>query len=250
MILFMKKIAICLFIILGMLTGKTQTNRTLKSFEKDTIQTANGKLVITFVGHGSLMLETGNRVVHVDPVSMYANYALFPKGDLILITHHHDDHLDSKAVALVSQPQTKIVIGSSCLGKVVDGIVLKNGEEQTFGDFNVKAVPAYNILNQRNGIPYHTKGEVNGYVITYDGLRIYIAGDTENIPEMADLKQIDIAFLPMNLPFTMTPKMVADGALSFMPKILYPYHMGETNPQLLIDLLKESKIEVRVRKMK
>lgn len=250
MIQSIKLTAICLIVFLGTVTIKAQTNNILKSYERDTIQTANGKLVITFIGHASLMLETGNWVVHVDPVSLSANYALLPKGDLLLITHHHDDHLDNKAIALVSQPHTKIVIGSSCIGRVAGGTVLKNGEEQTFGDFTVKAVPAYNIVNQRNGIPYHAKGEVNGYVITYDGLRIYIAGDTENIPEMADLKQIDIAFLPMNLPFTMTPKMVADGALSFMPKILYPYHMGETNPQILVDLLKAYKMEVRVRKMK
>jgi len=230
-------------------TGKTQTGKTLMSYERDTIETAKGKLVLTFVGHGTLMLEAANRVIHIDPVSLYGNYALFPKGDLVLITHHHDDHLDSKALALVSQPHTVTVIGSSCVGKVSGGIVLKNGEEQSFGDFNIKAVPAYNIVNQRNGIPYHGKGEANGYVISFGGIKIYVAGDTENIPEMTELKNIDIAFLPMNLPFTMTPQMVADAARSFMPKILFPYHMGKTDPQLLVDLLKGSGIEVRVRNM-
>ena len=101
-----------------------------------------------------------------------------------------------------------------------------------------------------NGKPFHPKGNGNGYVITFGDKRIYIAGDTDNIPEMADLKNIDIAFLPMNLPYTMTPQMVADGARSFMPKILYPYHTGETDVQLLVGLLKDSKIDVRVRKMK
>jgi L-ascorbate metabolism protein UlaG (beta-lactamase superfamily) len=127
---------------------------------------------------------------------------------------------------------------------------MKNGEETSLGDFTLKAVPAYNVVNMRGNIPYHPKGDGNGYLFTYGKTIIYIAGDTEDIPEMAELKDIDIAFLPMNLPFTMTPKMVADGARSFMPKILYPYHMGKTDPQLLVDLLKGSGIEVRVRDLR
>ena len=246
----MKKLFFSLMILSAAVVGKTQNNKPFKSFEKDSFETSLGKLTITFVGHASLMLEAGNTIIHVDPTMAQANYALFPKGDLILITHEHDDHLDKTAVELIKKPDTKIVVSKSCEGKFSQAIILKNGEEKIIGDFDIKTVPAYNIVNTRNGTPFHPKGNGNGYVITYGGKTIYIAGDTENIPELAELKNIDIAFLPMNLPYTMTPQMVADGARSFMPKILYPYHTGETNVQLLLDLLKDTTMEVRVRKLK
>lgn len=196
------------------------------------------------------MLEAGNAVIQVDPVSNEANYAKLPKANLILVTHEHDDHLDLKALELLTEPVTKTVVSKSCKGKIDKAIVMVNGDEQKFGDFNIKAVPAYNIVHGNKGNLFHPRGNGNGYVINYGDKKIYIAGDTEDIPEMTDLQNVDIAFLPMNLPYTMTPEMVAKGAKSFMPKILYPYHMGETNPQLLIDLLKGSPIEVRIRKMK
>ncbi|MEI7829815.1 MAG: MBL fold metallo-hydrolase [Prolixibacteraceae bacterium] len=237
-------------LLLAISTSYAQSGKPVKKYETDNFETSGGKLIITFIGHGTLMLQAGNTVIHVDPVSEEANYTLLPKADLTLITHEHYDHLDLKALALINQPQTKTIVSQSCIGKVEKAIVLKNGEEQSFGDIRIKAVPAYNIVNMNNGNPYHPKGNGNGYVITFGGKNIYIAGDTENIPEMAGLQNIDIAFLPMNLPYTMTPEMVAKGAKSFLPKILYPYHMGETNPQLLIDLLKGSPIEVRIRKMK
>ena len=246
----MKKLIPFAMITLASLLVYSQTGPTAKVFEKDSFKTSSGKLTITFVGHGTLMLEAGKTVVHIDPVSREADYTLLPKADLILITHEHGDHLDVKAIAQLSQPQTKIFVSQSCSGKVDKSVVLKNGEEQSFGNLTIKAVPAYNLVNKRDGNPYHPKGNGNGYVITFGGKSVYIAGDTENIPEMADLKNIDIAFLPMNLPYTMTPEMVAAGARSFMPKILYPYHTGETDVQLLVNLLKDSKIEVRVRKMK
>lgn len=227
-----------------------QANQPVKTFEKDGFDSAKGKIILTFLGHGTLMIEAGSTVIHVDPVGKEADYTLLPKSAITLITHEHYDHLDLKALSVIAQPSTKTIVSQSCTGKVDQAIVLKNGESQSFGDVNIKAVPAYNIVNLNEGKPYHPKGNGNGYVISYGGKTIYIAGDTENIPEMADLKNIDIAFLPMNLPYTMTPQMVADGARSFMPRILYPYHMGETNPQLLVDLLKGSKIDVRVRKMK
>ena len=237
-------------ILLCSITVNSQTNNSKGTFETDSFKTTKGNLIITFVGHGSLMLKAGNTVIYVDPVMQQANYALFPKGDIILITHEHKDHLDPSALALITQPQTKTIVSQSCSNSIDRGIVLTNGQEQILGEFNIKAVPAYNMVNNRNGIPYHPKGNGNGYVITYGDKRIYIAGDTENIPEMADLKNIDIAFLPMNLPYTMTPQMVAEGARSFMPRILYPYHTGETNTKLIVDLLKGSGIEVRIRKMK
>ena len=128
---------------------------------------------------------------------------------------------------------------------------MKNGDVQTVKGIRIEAVPAYNIVHKRpNGQPYHPKGVGNGYVLTFGDKRVYVAGDTENIPEMKALRGIDIAFLPMNLPYTMTPEMVADAAQAFQPKVLYPYHYGETDPSELVKLLEGQKgIEVRIREM-
>jgi L-ascorbate metabolism protein UlaG (beta-lactamase superfamily) len=246
----MKKLFNTVFFLTSCLLVNAQTSISKKIIDSDSFETSKGRLVITFFGHASLMLEAGNVAIYVDPVSIEANYAKLPKANLVLITHEHDDHLDLKALALLTEPATKTVISQSCKGKIEKAIVMLNGDEQTFGDFHIKAVPAYNIVNSNKGVLYHPKGNGNGYVITFGNKKIYIGGDTENIPEMANLQNIDIAFLPMNLPFTMTPQMVADGAKSFMPKILYPYHTGETDTQLLVDLLKGSPIEIRIRKMK
>jgi len=128
---------------------------------------------------------------------------------------------------------------------------MKNGDVGTVVGLKIEAVPAYNMVHMRSGgIPFHPKGVGNGYVVTFGDKRVYLAGDTENIPEMKDLKGIDIAFLPMNLPYTMTPEMVADAAMTLKPSILYPYHYGDTDTLKIVDLLKEAKeIEVRIRKM-
>ena len=129
---------------------------------------------------------------------------------------------------------------------------MRNGDVKTIKGIKIEAVPAYNIVHKRdNGEPFHPKGAGNGYVIHFGDKKVYIAGDTENIPEMKELKDIDIAFLPMNLHYTMTPEMVAGAAKSFMPKILYPYHYGETDVSKIVDLMKDTKdVEVRIRKMK
>lgn len=128
---------------------------------------------------------------------------------------------------------------------------MKNNEVKTVKGLPIEAVPAYNIVHMRSpGNPFHPKGVGNGYVITFNDTKVYVAADTENIPEMKELSGIDVAFLPMNLPYTMTPEMVADAARMFNPKILYPYHFGETDTSKLVDLLKDDKeIEVRIRDM-
>ena len=128
---------------------------------------------------------------------------------------------------------------------------MKNGEVKTVKGLKIEAVPAYNIISKRDGgEPYHPKGNGNGYVITFGGKRVYVAGDTENTPEMKALKDIDIAFLPMNLPYTMSPEMAAEAARAFRPKVLYPYHYGNTDVKQLAELLKgEQGIEVRIREM-
>jgi L-ascorbate metabolism protein UlaG (beta-lactamase superfamily) len=242
-----KIIFILAFFVSGMISISAQ-----QQFEKDTISTSNGNLVITFIGHASLILNFNNMVIHVDPFGRLADYSTLPKADLILITHDHGDHCDPEAVNKIRTEKTSIILTEACTGKIPGGIVMKNGDVKTVKGIKVEAVPAYNIVHKRdNSEPFHPKGVGNGYVIHFGDKKVYIAGDTENIPEMKELKDIDIAFLPMNLPYTMTPEMVADAAEYFNPKILYPYHYGETDVSKLVDLMKDQKnIEVRIRKMK
>ena len=223
----------------------------MENFEKDIIKTSAGDLAITFIGHGSLMLNFGGKVIHVDPYSQLTDYGKLPKADLILVAHDHPDHLDPVALQGVRTKDTMVIITEGCAEKVAGGISMKNGDVQTVMGIKIEAVPAYNLLHKRpDGQLFHPRGFGNGYVLTFGDKRIYVAGDTENIPEMKSLAGIDYAFLPMNLPYTMTPEMAADAAKMFRPKVLYPYHYGETDPSLLAALLKDSPdIEVRIRKM-
>jgi L-ascorbate metabolism protein UlaG (beta-lactamase superfamily) len=222
-----------------------------EQFETDVIHTSAGDLKITFLGHGTLLLTFNARNIHVDPYSKVADYSKLPKADVILITHEHHDHLDSKALESVRTEETQVVLTETCAKQVEGGIVMRNGDVYTIDQMTIEAVPAYNLVHKREtGQPFHPKGVGNGYVVTFGDKRVYFAGDTENIPEMKRLQGIDCAFLPMNLPYTMTPEMVADAAKAFRPRILYPYHFGETDPSKLVELLSgQEGIEVRVRKM-
>jgi len=229
-----------------------------EEFETDTIATSAGELQITFIGHASLIVEFGGKTIHIDPCSREADYSGLPKADMVVLTHEHHDHFDMKALKTVSTAETLFVSPESCsadlkaeFGPGENVTVIKNGDVRTVDGLNIEAVPAYNIVHMRGtGQPFHPKGRGNGYVITFGDTRVYIAGDTENTPEMKSLKNIDVAFLPMNLPYTMTPEMVADAARTFRPKILYPYHFGSTDTSKLVELLKDvPKIEVRIRKM-
>ena len=231
--------------------GQKQTESE-QGFEEDIIKTSAGDLQITFIGHGTLMFAFKDKIIHIDPVSREANYAEMPKADLILVTHEHGDHLDPKAIDILRKEQTNLVLTKACAQRVSRGIIMQNGDTKTIAQLRIEAVPAYNIVHKRSsGSPYHPKGQGNGYVITFGDKRVYVAGDTENTPEMKKLERIDIAFLPMNLPYTMTPEMVADAAKALKPMILYPYHYGRTDPNILVNLLKDSKdIEVRIRRMR
>ncbi|HEX9740525.1 MAG TPA: MBL fold metallo-hydrolase [Ignavibacteriaceae bacterium] len=221
-------------------------------FEKDIIKTSAGDLEITFIGHGTLMFTFNGIVIHVDPYNKLAEYSTLPKADIIFITHHHGDHFDPEAIKKIRKENTTVILTELCAEKFEGGTIMKNGDVKTIGEIQIEAVPAYNLVHMReSGEPFHIKGTCNGYVITFGEKRVYVAGDTENTPEMKALEDIDIAFLPMNLPYTMTPEMVADAAKAFKPKILYPYHFGETDVSKIVDLMKDEKeIEVRVRKMK
>jgi L-ascorbate metabolism protein UlaG (beta-lactamase superfamily) len=223
-----------------------------EAFEADIIKTSAGELKITFIGHGTLMFAFGGKVIHVDPVSKEADYNKLPKGDLVLLTHHHGDHLDLKALQILSTEKTILILTEACAQQAKGGVVMKNGEVKVIDGLKIEAMPAYNIVHMRSeGKPFHPKGEGNGYVITFGDKRVYVAGDTENTPEMKKLARIDVAFLPMNLPYTMAPERVADAAKAFRPKLLYPYHYGETDPSKIVEMLKDTKdVEVRIRKMK
>ncbi len=221
-------------------------------YEQDVIKTSKGDLVITLLGHGTLMMEFSGMVLHIDPYSQVADYSKLPKADLILLTHHHGDHLDKKALACIQGKNTQLILTSICAESLGGGMVMKNGDKTSFKGIDIEAVPAYNIVHKRDsGQPFHVKGEGNGYILIFGDKKIYIAGDTENIPEMKKLKDIYCAFLPMNLPYTMTPEMTAEAARILKPAILYPYHFGETDTSKLVRLLGNDKaIEVRIRKMK
>ena len=220
-------------------------------FEKDCFQTSEGELEMTFIGHGTLMFTFQDKVIHVDPWSNLADYKQLPKADIVLITHDHYDHLDLNAIELIKKEDTLVMLTELCSEKMDTGLIMKNGDVQTLKEMIIEAVPAYNIQHKRdNGQHFHPKGAGNGYILTFGESRVYIAGDTENIPEMKEIENIDIAFLPMNLPYTMSSEMVADAAKMIKPKILYPYHFGNTDTNQLIELLKDQKeIEVRIRKM-
>jgi len=208
-------------------------------------------LQITFLGHGSLLFTFNEKQIYIDPFGEVADYSKLPKADVVLVTHEHFDHLDLKALAKIQTNLTVVVQTQLCGQQVRGGVVMRNGDQRTVSGVSVEAVPAYNIVHKRpDGKPFHPKGDGNGYILTFGDRRVYIAGDTENIPEMKGLQDIDCAFLPMNLPYTMTPEMVAEAARAFRPRILYPYHFGDTDTAKLQQLLgQESGIEIRIRRM-
>jgi L-ascorbate metabolism protein UlaG (beta-lactamase superfamily) len=222
-----------------------------REFETDVIHTSAGDLRIAFLGHASLWFSFGGKEIYADPFGEAAEYSKLPKADLILITHEHFDHSDPQAIAAVRTDKTQAVMTAACARTLAGGIVMQNGDSRDICGLTIEAVPAYNALHKReNGKPFHPPGEGNGYVVTFGGNRVYIAGDTENIPEMKNLRNIDIAFLPVNVPYTMTVEMAADAVKAFRPRILYPYHFSQTDLSRLTALLKDEKgTEIRIRRM-
>ncbi len=217
-------------------------------YQSDVIKTSAGDLKIYFIGHASLMFEFNGKTIYTDPWSKLADYTKFPKADLILITHQHFDHLDPEAVMAISKKGTQIVETKPVFDVLVQGTIMKNGDKKTIDGMEIEAVPAYNTTKGRE--IYHPKGRDNGYIVTFGNKRVYIAGDTEDIPEMATFKNIDIAFLPMNQPYTMTPEQVVHAVQMIHPKIVYPYHTGDTDVSKLKALLANDKnVDLRIRKM-
>jgi L-ascorbate metabolism protein UlaG (beta-lactamase superfamily) len=234
-----------------MIVVMAQRGRSQEPAEFDRIPTAAGDVEMHFIGHGSLMFKTGGTVIHIDPVSSAGNYNFLPQADIILVTHEHGDHLDAELINKIKKTGSFVLCNKNSAKTLPWAMVMSPGDRQELKGIVIEAVPAYNIVHERSpGNPFHPEGAGIGYVLTIGGKKFYIAGDTENTPEMKALKNIDVAFLPMNLPYTMTPEMVADAAKAFKPRILYPYHYGETDTSEIVNLLKDTGIEVRIRKLK
>lgn len=211
-----------------------------------TFATAAGPVVITPIYHAAAMIEAGGDRIYIDPAKP-AKIDSAAKAGLILITDIHGDHMDPANIAALSGPHTTIIVPAAVQKTVTGARVLANGQSTTWRDWKITAVPMYNIKHmQPSGAPYHDKGRGNGYVLNHGGKNFYFAGDTEGTPEMRALKNIDVAFIPMNLPYTMTPEEAADAVKAFHPKVAIPYHYKGQDITKFRDALKGSGIEVRL----
>ena len=222
--------------------------------KSDAFITPGGKtVVINHIKHASIHIEYDGRHIYIDPVGNTVlpktDVSLLPRANIILLTHDHQDHYDPIALPQMYQPATAVYSNASVISKIHRGIALHNGDSIIFAkDIKIWAVPAYNTTPGRE--QFHPKGRDNGYILELDGLRIYIAGDTEDIPEMGELKDIDIAFLPCNQPYTMTVDQLVRAAKVIKPRVLFPYHFSETPIQQTRILLADTDIEVRIRDYK
>ncbi|MFP5204855.1 MAG: MBL fold metallo-hydrolase [Acidobacteriota bacterium] len=211
-----------------------------------TFATRAGLVRITPIYHATVMIQGGGDRIYLDPAKP-ANLGGLPAGDLILITDIHPDHLDPADIAALSKQGTEILAPAAVQQKVAQAHVLGNGESMTWHRWKITAVPMYNLRHvMPNGQPYHPKGRGNGYVLNYGGKNFYFAGDTEGTPEMSALKNIDVAFIPMNLPYTMSPDEAAAAVKAFHPKVAIPYHYQGQDIQKFADDLKGTGIEVRL----
>ena len=216
----------------------------------ETLTAKDGKQIkITLFKHASLAIEYDGEEIYVDPVTKVGDteidYTTLPKADFILVTHEHWDHLDPKAIEELSKPQTKIILNATSEKQLGKGTIMANNQRMNLVDgITLESVPAYNTTPGRE--KFHPKGNGNGYILNIDGTRIYIAGDTEDIPEMADIHDIDLAFLPVNQPYTMTLAQAEKAALTIRPKILIPYHFSDTPVEQLNESLDKDNSGIQV----
>ncbi|MDR1846510.1 MAG: MBL fold metallo-hydrolase [Bacteroidales bacterium] len=244
----LKSTLVALFLIPVVMNAQTFETDVLKSKKR------NGKdITITCIKHASLMIEHNGTRIYIDPVSEYADYSKMPPADCIILTHQHSDHFDTVAIRHIVKSSTKIVGNKECIETLKKGLAMAYGDDVSLSSsIQIKAVAAYNTTKAHAN--FHPKGMGNGYVLTIDGTTIYIAGDTELIPEMKALKgKIDVAFLPVNQPYTMTVEQAVKAAKLIAPKIFFPYHYGqveeETDITALVNELENTDIDVRVRQM-
>lgn len=215
----------------------------------DTYETDGGEISIHPVSHASFVMTTPGPVIYNDPVGGAAAYEAYPAPDLILITHEHSDHYDTETLTALAKEQTRLITNPAVFGMLPEGLKAKaeaigNGESTKAGAIGIDAIPAYNTTPER--LKYHPKGRDNGYILTIDGSRVYIAGDTEDIPEMRALEDIDIAFVPMNLPFTMDTSQAASAVAEFKPAYVYPYHYNGSDPEEFAAKVAASGVETQV----
>src|SRR3984893_13351813 len=211
-----------------------------------TFKSSAGPIKITPVYHASLEIEAGGTVIVVDPAKP-AVFTGLPQADLILLTAIHGDHMDPSLIAAESKPGTEIIAPPAVVKTATTASPLSNGEKKTWGGWTIEPVPMYNLTRgPEAGKLYHDKGRGNGYILTYGGTRIYLSGDTENIPEMRALKNIDVAFVCMNLPYTMTPEEAAEAVKAFHPKVVIPYHYGKSDLSAFEKGVAGTGIEVRL----
>ena len=223
---------------------------TTDTYEVDVFKTKSGKTVkFHALVHASIRMEYDGKEIEIDPVTKLGNkiinYGSIPKADYIFLTHEHGDHFDKEAIKQLTGGKTQLIANKRCAEMLGYGEIMVNGQTSMFNDIKVEAVPAYN--NSEGRTQFHPKGRDNGYILNIDGLRIYIAGDTEDIPEMQNVKDIDIAFMPCNQPYTMTIDQLVKAAKTVKPKVLFPYHYGQTDVKGIPSQLKDSGIEVRIR---
>ncbi len=215
--------------------------------QSDRITATGGDIVVTPIVHASVQIEHAGTVIHIDPWSQ-GDYAQAKAADLVLVTDIHQDHLDPGAIARVRKPNAPVVAPAAAAEKIPGAVVMANGERRTVAGVEIEAVPMYNL--QRGPSPgqlYHPKGRGNGYIVVLGGRRLYLSGDTECVPEIRALRNIDVAFLTMNLPYTMPPSEAAECAKAFRPRIVYPYHYRGSNLDEFVAALKGEPIEVRLR---
>lgn len=218
-----------------------------KDISSDIISLKDGELKIFFVGHGSIFLDYNGYMIYVDSVGRYGDYSKFKDADIILITHSHGDHLDAIAVKQLEKKGTKIYLNQESYNILKKGKVMKNWDKIDVDSIKITAVPAYNTTKTQ----FHPKGRDNGYILEIQDKKIYIAGDCENMEEMDKLTGLDIAFLPVNQPYTMTVEQAIDAINKMKPKIVYPYHFGDTDVSQIKEYFKDNKeIEVRIRNLK
>jgi len=224
------------------------------SKQADVVETSKGPLKITPLYHGSVMLEFGGKVIHIDPWSQ-ADYTGIPQADMILITHSHADHMDPPILKTLRKEATILVappaVTDTLNGTVGDTDAISNGEMKTFLGIEIEAVPMYNlVLGSGPGKPFHHKGIGNGYILSFGDTRVYFSGDTECVPEIKALKNISVAFLAMNPPRTMPTAEAAACVQAFRPKVVYPYHYRGQNTEEFAKALKNTPgVEVRLRKL-
>lgn len=233
----------------GGILAWADAGKRISKYEVERFWTPEGAPVeITLIKHGSLEFSYKGLSIQVDPVSEYGkrtDYAVeFPKADVILVTHEHGDHLDDATIATLTGEGTTLLLNETSRNKIGRGEVIRNGESRELpGGILLEAVPAYNTTPGRE--MFHPKGNGNGYVLNFGGLRIYVAGDTEDVPEMAELKDIDIAFLPVNQPYTMTPEQCIAAAKVIGPKVLIPYHYSQTDLSPIPAALPDMDVRIR-----